>query len=55
VVETISPVKRSPGYILAFKTIIPPDKDEAFTMAVITNKMAPVHQAYMPFSCKMYL
>jgi hypothetical protein len=43
VVETISPVRRSPGYILAFKTIIPPDKDEAFAMVVITNEMAPVH------------
>jgi hypothetical protein len=42
VVEIISPVRRSPGYILAFKTIIPPDNNESFVMAVITNKMAPV-------------
>jgi hypothetical protein len=43
VVETISPVRRSPGYIPAFKTTISPNKDEAFVMAVITNELAPVH------------
>jgi hypothetical protein len=42
VVETISPVRRSPGYIPAFKTIIPPNNDEAFTMVVITKEMASV-------------
>jgi hypothetical protein len=42
-VETILPVRGSPGYIPAFKTIIPPDKDKVFVMAVITNKLTPVH------------
>jgi hypothetical protein len=42
-VETILLVRRWPGYIPSFKTVIPSDNDEALSLVVITNKMAPVH------------
>ena len=41
-IETISPVRRSPGYIPSFESIIPPSKDVALTFANLTNSTVPV-------------
>ena len=41
-IETITPVRRSPGYEPSFKMIIPPSKEVALPLAVLTNLTAPV-------------
>jgi hypothetical protein len=41
-IETISPVRRSPGYIPAFEVVIPPSKEDALLLATITNRSIPV-------------
>ena len=42
-IETVSPIKRSPGYTPSFKMVIPSSKDEALTFEILTNMMVPVH------------
>jgi ribonuclease HI len=41
-IETISPVRRSPGYTPLFKVVIPPSKDDTLPFAIDTNTTAPV-------------
>ena len=41
-VETIVPVRRSPGYNPVFKTIVPPSKEVALPFAILTNESSPV-------------
>ena len=41
-VETISPVRRSPGYKKPFRLIIPPSKDAALPLAQLTDNTVPV-------------
>ena len=41
-IETINPVRRSPGYIPSFESIIPPSKDAALTFANLTDSTVPV-------------
>ena len=41
-VETISPVRRSPGYNPVFKTVVPPLKEVAHPFAILTNESSPV-------------
>jgi ribonuclease HI len=41
-IETIAPVRRSPGYAPSFETIIPPSKEVALPLAELTNLTAPV-------------
>ena len=41
-IETIFPVRRSPGYSPAFKTVIPPSKEVALPLANLTNSTIPI-------------
>ena len=41
-IETISLVRRSPGYSPAFKTVIPPSKEVALPLANLTNSTIPI-------------
>ena len=41
-IKTITPARRSPGYVPSFKMIIPPSKDVALPLAILTNLTAPV-------------
>ena len=41
-IETISPVRRSPGYNPVFKTVLPPSKEAALPLANLTNSTVPV-------------
>jgi hypothetical protein len=41
-IETISPTRRSPRYLPAFKMIIPPTKDDTLPFTIITNALAPI-------------
>ena len=41
-VETIAPVRRSPGYNPVFKTVVPPSKEVALPFAILTNESSPV-------------
>ena len=41
-VETISPVRRSPGYNPVFKTVVPPSKEVTLPFAILTNETSPV-------------
>jgi hypothetical protein len=42
-VEMIAPVRRGPGYMPSFKTVIPPLEDDTLLLATITNEASPVH------------
>jgi hypothetical protein len=42
-IEMITPSRRSPGYIPSFKSFIPPSKEDALPLVIITNATAPVH------------
>jgi hypothetical protein len=41
-IETIPPTRRSPGYIPPFKSLIPPSKEDALPLTIISNTTAPV-------------
>jgi ribonuclease HI len=41
-IESIPPSRRSPGYIPPFKSFIPPSKEDALPLAIISNATAPV-------------
>ena len=41
-IETLSLVRRSPGYNPVFKTVIPPSKEAALPLANLTNSTVPV-------------
>ena len=41
-IESISPVRRSPGYNPAFKSVVPPSKETALPLANLTNSTVPV-------------
>ena len=41
-IETISQVRRSPGYNPTFKTVIPPSKDAALPLTNLTNSTVPI-------------
>ena len=41
-VEVINPVRKSPGYVPSFDTMIPSSKDKALTFANLTNSTIPV-------------
>ena len=41
-IETISPVRRSPGYNPAFNIVIPPSKEAVLPLANLTNSTIPV-------------
>jgi hypothetical protein len=42
-IEMISPSRRSPGYTPPFKSFIPPSKEDALLLTIISNVTAPVH------------
>ena len=42
-IETISLVRRSPGYNPVFKSVMPPLKEVALPFAILTNETSPVH------------
>jgi ribonuclease HI len=41
-IETITPSRRSPGYTPSFKTVIPPSKEDALPLAILSNATAPI-------------